>query len=132
MEKLDHTIERLNEWFERFDKPVIMSSFGKESMAMLFILLRLMEKKLPVIYHAIPWLPWKNEFAYTIVKLWNIELYDYPPSASGIKVKPELLEIVHRYQISDEKGIDIPVNVLPPNGKFECGLKMLKRPKGLN
>jgi len=131
MEKLDKTTEKLQNWFSRFDQPVVMSSFGKDSMVMLFIIFRLMEKKLPVLYFPIPWSPWKNDFAYSIVKQWLIELYDYPPCQSGIKVKPERLELVHRYQISDTKGIDIPVNVMPPNGHSECGLKMLKRPKGL-
>jgi len=109
-----------------------MSSFGKDSMLMLFIIHRLMEIKLPTIYFPVPWLPWKNDFAQSIIKQWQLEVYDYPPIQSGIKVKPERLEIVFRYQMGKEplQAIDIPVNVTPPNGHSMCGLKMLERPKG--
>jgi hypothetical protein len=133
MTKLDNTINKLNDWLIKFKSPVVMSSFGKDSMVMLFIIFRLMEQKLPVIYHGAPWAPWRNDFAWGIMKAYNLEVYDYPPVKSGIKVKPDRLELVHRYQISNDKGIDIPVNVLPPEGtvKYACGLKMLERPKGI-
>lgn len=132
MTRLENTISRLTEWFEKYDQPVVMSSFGKDSMVMLFIIFRIIKKRLPVIYHGVPWKPWKNDFAQSIIKVWNLVVYDYLPIASGIKVKPDRLEIVHRYQMGREPqhAIDIPVNILPPDGNFECGLHMLARPKG--
>jgi hypothetical protein len=132
MTKLDNTVGRLTEWFQKFDQPVVMSSFGKDSMVMLFIIRRIMGKRLPVIYHGVPWRPWKNDWAQNLIKMWNLEVYDYLPIASGIKLKPDRLEIVNRYQMGPEphQTIDIPVNILPPNGNFECGLHMLARPKG--
>lgn len=132
MTRLDNTIGRLIEWFEKFDQPVVMSSFGKDSMVMLFIIFRVMSKRIPVIYHGVPWSPWKNDFAQSMIKLWNLEVYDYLPTASGIKVKPDRLEIVHRYEMGSKprQAIDIPVNILPPVQNFQCGLKMLARPKG--
>jgi hypothetical protein len=132
MTRLDNTIGRLTEFFEKFDQPVVMSSFGKDSMVMLFIIFRIIKKRIPVIYHGVPWEPWKNEWAQSIIKLWNLEVYDYLPITSGIKVKPDRLEIVHRYQMGPEEGqsIDIPVNILPPAKNFQCGLKILARPKG--
>lgn len=132
MSRLDETIGKLEQWFRRFNNPALMSSFGKESMTLLFIIFRIMEKRIPVIYHGSPFDPWKNDWAQSIIKLWNLECYDYLPIASGIKVKPDRLELVHRYQMGPERhqAIDIPVNVLPPDKKFQCGLKMLARPKG--
>lgn len=135
MGKLEDTISRLNNWFEQFERPVMMSSFGKDSMVMFFIVFRLMKKRMPIIYHGVPWEPWKNDFAWSIIKLFRLEVYDYPPIMSGIKVKPELLEIVHRYQIGGDpgKGIDIPVNIEQMKTPLEfknCGLAMLERPKG--
>jgi hypothetical protein len=126
MTKLDKTIDRLEQWLERFERPVVMSSFGKDSMTMLFIIFKLMEKKMPVVYHAMPWAPWKNDWAQNVIKSWRLEVYDYLPIASGIKVKPDRLEIVNRYQ----PGFDAPVNILPPKKHWTCGLKMLLRPKG--
>lgn len=130
MTRLDNTIGRLIEWFERFDQPVVMSSFGKDSMVMLFIIFKVMEKRIPVIYHGVPWEPWKDDWAHNIIKQWHLEVYDYPPIQSGIKVKPDRLEIAHRYQIGADRFIDIPVNILPPEKNFQCGLKMVSRPKG--
>lgn len=133
MTKLDNTIAKLTEWFKKFDQPVMMSSFGKDSMVMLFIVFRIMEKRIPVIYHGVPWEPWKNDWAQNIIKIWNLEVYDYLPLISGIKVKPDRLEIVHRYQMGEQprSAIDIPVNILPrKDGHFQCGVHMLARPKG--
>ena len=130
MTKVDITIDRLNDWLIRFDSPVVMSSFGKDSMVMLFIIFRLMEKKLPVVYHANPWVPWKNDSAWKIIKEWNLEVYDYLPLASGIKVRPDLLEIVHCYRIGKSGLISAPINIVPFRKDFQCGLKMLARPKG--
>ncbi|PWT94146.1 MAG: hypothetical protein C5B54_00490 [Acidobacteria bacterium] len=130
--KLESTVGRLTEWFNRFDQPVVMSSFGKDSMVMLFIIFRLMHKRIPVIYHGVPWEPWKNDFASGVTKAYHLTVYDYPPIMSGVRVKPERLEIVHRYQIGKDwgHGIDIPVNLLPPDKNWQCGLKMVSRPKG--
>jgi hypothetical protein len=132
MTKLDDTIGRLEEWLERFERPVVMSSFGKDSMVMLFIIFKVMEKKLPVIYHGVPWSPWKNDWAQDIIKRWDLEVYDYPPIATGIKVKPDRLEINNRYQVGKdwEHGIDAPVNIIPPKKNWICGLKIVTRPKG--
>jgi len=130
MTKLEQTTARLSEWFERFDHPVVMCSFGKDSMVMLFIILRVMEKKLPVIYHSNPWQPWKNDWAWKMIKEWQLEVYDPPPYASGIKVKEDRIEIVHCYQIRGHP-LYLPVNILSPNGHSMCGLKMLERPKGV-
>jgi hypothetical protein len=128
--KLDHTIGRLEEWFEKYSNPVVMSSFGKDSMVMLYIIRTLMERRMPVIYHANPWKPWKNDWAWEIIKRWKLEVYDFPPLQSGIKVKPERLEIVNRYVIGKDLPIDNPINILPPEDDFMCGLAMLARPKG--
>jgi hypothetical protein len=132
MTKLDSTVGRLEEWFNKFDQPVMMSSFGKDSMVMLFIVFRIMRKRIPVIYHGSPWKPWKNDFAQGVIKAYQLEVYDYLPTASGIKVKPERLEIVNVYQMGKEPhhAIQLPVNILPPDKNFLCGLRMLARPKG--
>lgn len=132
MTRLDNTIGRLEEWLEKFDQPVVMSSFGKDSMVMLYIIFRMMEKRIPVIYHGVPWEPWKNEWANKMIKEWHLEVYDYLPIASGIKVRADRLEIVHRYMMGPKphQTVDLPVNILPRAKNFQCGMKMLARPKG--
>lgn len=87
---------------------------------------------MPVIYHSNPWHPWKNDFAWAMIKLWHLEVYDYPPVLTGIRVKPERLEIMQRFQIGEQRdrGIHIGINIEPPKKNWKCGLQMLSRPVG--
>jgi hypothetical protein len=125
------TIKRIEEWLSEFDKPVLMSSFGKDSCVMLHIIFKVMSIKLPIIYHRDPWEPWKNDFADRMIKSMGLVVFDWPPTNCGVKVKDDIIEIVSRYQIGKNNGFDIPKNILEPKDgePFQCGLEMISRPK---
>lgn len=131
MTKEQKTITRIEEWMAEFKNPVVMSSFGKDSMVMIHILFKKMGLQLPMIYHRDPWFPWKNDFADRIIKENRYVVFDWPPSECGVKVNDRAIEIVSRYQIGKSTGLDIPKNIIEPKDgePFACGLEMLQRPK---
>jgi hypothetical protein len=87
-----------------------------------------------VIYHRDPWFPHKHEFADQIIRSWNLSVHDFPPFSAGVKVKPDMIELVARYNFG-LGFMDIPKNTSPPEEyprrEFICGLNdWLLRPKG--
>lgn len=125
------TLQQIEQWIDEYDNPVVMSSFGKDSMVMLHMIFKVLKLKIPVIYHRDPWFPWKNSFADSIIREWNLVVHDWPPTNCGVKTKDDMIEIVARYQIGEGKGMDIPKNIIEPKDgePFACGLEMLERPK---
>lgn len=134
-EKLSHATALLR----HFPSPqALMCSFGKDSMVLLHLIknvltgneLRSGAYPIPIIWHKHPWFPAKNEFAESIVCLWNLEVYDSPPIACGIKAKADMLELVARYPFGGG-AMDLPINTEQSlkRREFVCGLQWLERPK---
>jgi 3'-phosphoadenosine 5'-phosphosulfate sulfotransferase (PAPS reductase)/FAD synthetase len=125
---------QINKWLERFRNPVVMMSFGKDSMALGFMIFKMLKLKLPVIYYRDPFDPIKNEWPDKIIHEWGLEVYDYPPYQCRVKVKGEFIELCPSYQIGELPNgcIDVPKAILEPDykGDWHCGLKILERPKG--
>lgn len=77
-EKVTAARHFIKECLGGFGAPVVMSSFGKDSMVMLH-LIRLETKGLPVLFHREPHHPLKYQFANRIIEQWDLTVYDYPP-----------------------------------------------------
>jgi 3'-phosphoadenosine 5'-phosphosulfate sulfotransferase (PAPS reductase)/FAD synthetase len=130
---------------------VVYCSFGKDSTVMLHLVREVMPVNplttegaypRPVIYHRQPWFPDKNKFADELIRKWGIEVYDFPPFAAGVKMKPARehnnngdgdrsrpLELVARYSFG-HTYIDLPMSTEKPvTGRpYMCGLHWLLRP----
>ncbi len=133
---IEHAKQLIRDAVADAKRPVVMCSFGKDSMAMAH-LIRGEGGVFPmdVIYHRDPWFPHKNEFADGIIRSWNMTVFDFPPFAAGVKVKPDMLELVSRYNFG-VGFMDIPKNVCKPEDyprrEFICGLNdWVLRPKGM-
>lgn len=80
-EKINTARHFIRECLGGFDAPVVMSSFGKDSMVMLH-LIRLETRGLrglPVLFHREPHHPLKYAFANRVIAQWDLTVYDYPP-----------------------------------------------------
>jgi 3'-phosphoadenosine 5'-phosphosulfate sulfotransferase (PAPS reductase)/FAD synthetase len=107
-----------------------MCSFGKDSMVMLH-LLRKWGYNLPVIFHRDPWFPKKYRFADDIIGAWELEAYDYPPSAITMWEGQSIMAFTNHYQIGQNSYLQLPKNILEPEAgkKWLCGVDLLNRPK---
>jgi hypothetical protein len=134
--KTERTIEQIRTWLGEAMRPVVMLSFGKDSMVMAALIRAAKDGArfpIDVIYHRDPWFPHKHKFAEDVARSWGMRLHDFPPVAAGVKVKPGRLELVARYNCAGD-GIDIPKNVCHPDEyprrEYICGLQdWLLRPK---
>lgn len=81
---------------ENYNRPVVMSSFGKDSMVMLEIL-KCMGHKLPVICHRKQFFPEKYEFANRVIQENGYVVYDYPPLSTAVIQGNGEMEIVNYY-----------------------------------
>ena len=90
---------------------------------------------MPVIHYRDPWFQFKYDFANWIVNSWDMEVFDYPPYATGVKTKDDRIELVARYAFANQgDGIDMPKNVEDfnryPRRDYICGLNdWMLRPK---
>lgn len=126
---LEQAISTIRTVAAQFKMPAVMSSFGKDSMALLAVC-REAGFKFPVIYHREPWYPRKSVFADTIIQQWNLRVHDWPPTVMGIKSNEERTEFVSRYQVAPRGFFDIPRNIETEDEEnFVCGLDdIIRRP----
>lgn len=141
---IEETINFIRKHAHDAKRPAFMCSFGKDSMALAELIRRALPTGLngthmpmahgfpmEVIYHRDPWFPHKHEFADYTARSWGMIVHDYPPLAAGIKIRPDMLELVSRYNFGTQ-AMDIPKNVTPPIDRrdYICGLNdWLLRPK---
>jgi hypothetical protein len=145
-DKITHTRHLIYEWAT--DGAALMCSFGKDSMVLLHLARETLEVArpraaqdegvlapsypLPILYFKHPYFPAKQAFANEVIESWALTVHDYPPFAAGVKVKPDMIELVARYGFGVKSALDLPINTLAPvpRRNFICGLyDWVLRPK---
>ena len=141
MPRLDDLIEasraQIREALEQSTAPVLLCSFGKDSMVLLH-LLRSMGLDLPVVFHRDPWFPHKYAFADRMIREWNLTVWDWQPVAVSLWHGKGIVAFTNHYQIGQKPTgepvtCSVPKNILPPvEGKpYLCGLAdLMHRPTG--
>jgi hypothetical protein len=113
---------------QKHPNPVVYSSFGKDSMVLLDLVGRA-GFKLPIVFHRLPFMPWKYRFAEGIIQERGYAVYDYPPMLSAVN---EGMEIINYYSVGT-KLLYTSVTPVPvdPGKAFLCGyMDVFERPKG--
>jgi len=114
------------------DKPVVCSSFGKDSM----VLLQLVEEagfKWPVLSFREPFFPEKYDFANKEIRRRGLVVYDYPPMQVGMIKNGERCEVINFHQIgTPAEYLTLPTGIVPPSGpEFLCVLQdLIAKPRG--
>lgn len=129
MDSLDQKIFQSEEVIARvlsvYKSPVVMSSFGKDSMVMLDILKRV-GIKLPILFHREPFFPAKLRFANEIIEREEYTVYDYPPSKTSLIKNHGKTELVSWYSVGT-KFAYLPTGLVQPESgrPFLCGYRDL-------
>jgi len=116
---------------ELYKNPIVMSSFGKDSMVLLD-LIKKCNLQLPILFHREPFFPAKYEFANRIILENNYVVYDYAPLNTGFVVNGEMKEIANFYQVKDGTCY-LPTGVRDwePSQDYLCGLlDLYGKPRG--
>lgn len=97
-DKVQHAKNLLARALKSAARPVVLCSFGKDSIAALHLVRRELGEYPPVVFHRVPAMPWKYAFADRVIQDWQLRVIDYPPLAVGVTGQGPTLEIVASYQ----------------------------------
>jgi len=130
--KVDEALALLAETLPRHKKPIVMSSFGKDSMVLLY-LVKLLGLKLPILFYREPFFPKKYEFANQMIAAEEYTVYDQPPLNVGMAASQQAIEVVSLYGTQGGPVHYVPTGIKDPEVglPYLCGLTDLyQKPKG--
>jgi Phosphoadenosine phosphosulfate reductase family len=120
-----------------YSKPVLMCSFGKDSMVLLHLVREVADQNIPILFHRDPWFSAKYEFAEKVIRDWELIVFDYPPVSVSMWQGKSIVAFTNHYQIGlDPKtkkptALALPKNIVDPepNKPWLCGRRdFLNRP----
>src|SRR4029077_1732370 len=132
-EKIAEASEFICEELSRYREPVFYCSFGKDSSVLLHLMCTA-GRQPPIVFYQDPWFPRKYEFAQSLIREWNLEVYSYPPVKSSMMYGKGLPAFVSEYQISSLTTTIVPKNIVEyQDGQdpdlYLCGVKHFTQPK---
>jgi hypothetical protein len=131
--KVAGSLSLLRRVLGQYHRPVVASSFGKDSMVLLSLVLFDLERKLPVVFHREPFFPKKYEFADSVIRLWELSVYDFPPERASILEGNGHIEVFNHYGMGNGQCLHLPTGCYDPvpGEEYLCGRDdILKKPKG--
>jgi len=125
------TLEFIEDCIKASANPVCLCSFGKDSLVMLHLILRI--KKIPVIYWREHFYQKKFAHPQKIAEDWGLEIYDYPPTFVDYLQLGEYFEVYNYYYVNGKDYINLYSGTRkykPDDKEFLCAIKdQLGRPK---
>jgi hypothetical protein len=131
-EKIEETSRFLSAELLRYHNPCAMISFGKDSMVLLWLLVRV-EMIPPIVFYTDPWFPQKYAFARKVIADLGLTVYDYPPLLVSMLYGRGIPAFVNEYQTSAVTTVAVPKNIVEyEDGTNEqdylCGANFFTRP----
>lgn len=112
--------------------PVVMCSFGKDSLVALHLVRRI-TTELPVLFHRDPIGAERYAFAAQVAADWHLVLHDYPPARTSCLANTEGgVEIANEYDIGGGRFCLRPTGTTEPQDgqPYLCALDdLLRRPR---
>lgn len=137
------TCHKIEHWLREFRAPVVLWSGGKDSTAMLHLLLFKVGVKLPCVQWREP--RFRHRYAHSdlLAREWDLTLYDYAPGRIAIQDGYDIesgeprFDFLKYYQWGHHSALILSLGTEPPTdteiaeGRYLCGLTdVLQRPTG--
>lgn len=124
--KVDAAVELVKTAAARAQNPMVMSSFGKDSMVLLALIARA-GLRIPVVFHREAFEPKKYAFANRVIENNGYVTYDWAPTGMNVVQRDQHFEIVNRHQEGPDRYGYLPIGIRewPGAGRFLCGLEDL-------
>lgn len=119
-EKIESAIRIIERALESKERPAIMFSGGKDSMALLHLMRFGLDLDFDVIFHREPWHTHKYAFGEYIARRMGLRVYDYPPSALSLWHGKGIIAFTNYYQIGVMQD-GRPACLALPKNIIECG-----------
>lgn len=120
--KVDKSLSMIKEALSAAHTPVILCSFGKDSMVLLH-LIRTVKKDIPVLFFKEAFHPRKYMFANSVINDLNLTVYEYPPTAIEIMYNDGMTEFVNLYTLGQDAYIYLPTGVIQSQGSKICAVR---------
>lgn len=130
-------LQALREWAEdvqeRFRRPALLWSGGKDSTVLLWAL-RKMGFEWPVVTFLEPWLPGKWMFVQELAAQMGLELHTWAPAATWVYERGPQVVLGASWDVGAGELCGVPKDVVEPDGTdlppgYFCGLKAITRPR---
>src|ERR1039458_10789398 len=82
--KLTEAKRVISKTIELYKWPIVMCSFGKDSIALSHLVRSMGHNKIPILFHRDPWFAEKYEFADKLIRDWQLTVFDYPPLITSL------------------------------------------------
>jgi 3'-phosphoadenosine 5'-phosphosulfate sulfotransferase (PAPS reductase)/FAD synthetase len=132
-EKIYRALLNIEKVLEVRRNPFILWSGGKDSMALLDLVVNKYGMKMPVVFFREPWQPHKYAFQNRVIEEWGLEAYTFHPRASAFQQTDDEFEVQNYYWINNTP-YTCPSGITPPEDHqpWACALDMVQRPKQHN
>jgi len=129
--KIDLALDFITKCFDVSNSPVCLTSFGKDSLVMLHLILQV--KKIPVIYWREPFFQEKFVHPQKIAQEWDLDVYDYPPTFTDYLQLEDYFDVYNFYDTGNGTKMILYTgtrNYKKTDKKFLCAVNdLLLRPK---
>jgi hypothetical protein len=132
------TIDRIQVWHQRWPNAAVLWSGGKDSTAMLHVMLHYCGLDLPVVQYREP--KFRERYAYSdrLIKEWGLTIYDYPPARMALADGPDVengtmrFDMLKYYQWGQTAVVmSLGTERPKPGEPYLCGVTdFLQRPTG--
>lgn len=127
--KVQKSLSIIEEALSAAKMPIVLCSFGKDSMAMLH-LIRTIKKDIPVLFFKEAFHPKKYIFANSVITDWDLTVYEYPPTMIEIMHNNGVTELVNLYSLGLGAYIYLPTGVVQTQDSNVCALRdIYQKPK---
>jgi len=130
-DKVTLTQDFIKECLSVSKNPVCLCSFGKDSLVMLHMILQI--KKIPVVYWKEPYYQSKFRHVQEVAELWDLEIYDYPPTYTNYLCLDNYFDVYNYYFINPNTYMNLFTgtrNYTKDDKQYLCAVEdLLKRPK---
>lgn len=126
----EETLELIEMYLSISKNPVCLCSFGKDSLTMLHLIRRV--KKVPVIFFREPFFQSKFIYPQKIASEWELDVYDYPPSAIHYIQLDNYFDVYNFYYVDGKTHLVLYTGVRKyvEGDTFLCAVgDLLLRPK---
>ncbi len=122
-DRIEHSLNLLRAVDEQYDRPLVLCSFGKDSMVMLH-LIRQLRFKWDVAFHRFATNSRKYSFAEEIINSWNLKVFPMDPIRRSVIAGNGKVDVVSHYSTGSTEYLVPIANLVESDseGSDYCGL----------
>lgn len=132
--KIQHALDLLTPPLLSAKNPIVLCSFGKDSIVLLHLCLRI--RKVPVLFFRFPKFHEKHAHAHQVMRDWDLEVYDMWPEQVHYYQSGRFFEVLHSYPTGQHGHIHLFSGIRERRegeDRYLCAVQdLLQRPKALS